>query len=129
MKHYIIEDFFESLLEKYQEGLEESMKGSEFIFDSLDLLYYHLQKTSLKRIGLSYVDSPKWLKNKNKKAIINPKNNDDNCFQYSLTVALNYQNIDRNPHRISKIKPFINQYDWKKKKIFRQNKKTGKSLN
>ena len=113
MKHYIIEDFFESLLEKYQEGLEESMKGSEFIFDSLDLLYYHLQKTSLKRIGLSYVDSPKWLKNK--KAIINPKNNDDNCFQYSLTVALNYQNIDRNPHRISKIKPFINQYDWKKR--------------
>ena len=40
------------------------MKGSEFIFDSIDLLYYHLQKTSLKRIGSSYIDSPKWLKNK-----------------------------------------------------------------
>ena len=54
------------------------MKGSEFIFDSVDLLYYHLQKTSLKRIGSSCINSPKWLKNK--KATINPKNNDDNCF-------------------------------------------------
>ena len=47
-----------SLLQKYQEGLEKSMRGSEFIFYSLNLLYYHLQRISLKR-GESYVDSPK----------------------------------------------------------------------
>ena len=98
-------------MQKYQEGLEESMKGSEFIFDSVNLLHYHLQKTSLKRTGSSYIDSPEWLKNK--KATINPKNNDDNCFQYALTVALNHQNIVNNPQRISKIKPFIDQYHWK----------------
>ena len=46
------------------------MKGSEFIFDSVSLLHYHLQKTSLKRTGSSYIDSPEWLKNK--KATINP---------------------------------------------------------
>ena len=45
----IIDEFFESLLQKYQEGLEESMKGSEFIFDSVDLLYYHLQKNKPKK--------------------------------------------------------------------------------
>ena len=84
----IIKELFKSLLQRYQEGLEESMKGSEFIRDSVDLLYYQLQKTSLKRTGSSYIDSPKWLKNK--KATINPKNNDDNCFQYALTVALNH---------------------------------------
>ena len=84
----IIEELFESLLQRYQEGLEESMKGSEFIFDSVNLLHYHLQKTSLKRIGSSYIDSPERLKNK--KATINPKNNDDNYFQYALTVALSY---------------------------------------
>ena len=55
----IIEELFKSLLQRYQEGLEESMKGSEFIFDSVDLLYYHLQKTSLKRTRSSYIDSPK----------------------------------------------------------------------
>ena len=87
------------------------MKGSVFIFVSVDLSYYHLQKASLKRTGSSYIDSPEWLKNK--KATINPKNNDDNSFQYDLTIALNYQNIKRDPQKISKVKPFINQYDWK----------------
>ena len=58
-----------------------------------------------------WIHSPQWLKNK--KATINPKNNDNNCFQYALTVALNYNNIKKDPQRISKIKPFINQYDWK----------------
>ena len=66
-------------------------------------MYYHLQKISLKRGG-SYIDSPEWLKNK--KATINPEN-DDNCFQYALTVALSYQNIKKDPQRISKIKPFM----------------------
>ena len=82
----IIVDLFESFLQKYQEGLEESMRGSEFVYDSADVLYYSLNKVSLRR-GESYIDSPKWLKNK--KATINPKNKDDKCFQYALTVALN----------------------------------------
>ena len=42
------------------------MRRSEFIIDSVDLLYYHLQKTSLKIRGRSYIDSRKWLKNKKK---------------------------------------------------------------
>ena len=107
----IIKELFESLLQKYQEGLEKSMKGSNFAFDSVDLSYYHLQKTSLSRKGGSFLDSPKWLKNK--KATINPKNNDNNCFQYALTAALNYKNIKNHPERISDFKPFINKYDWK----------------
>ena len=37
----IIKELFKSLKQKYQEGLEESMKGSEFI---LDVLYYNLNK-------------------------------------------------------------------------------------
>ena len=106
----IVKDLFESFLQKYQEGLEESMRGSEFVYDSVDALYYNLNKVSLSRGG-SYIDSPKWLKNT--EATINPKNEDDKSFQYDLTVALNYEQIKNNPERISKIKPFINQYDWK----------------
>ena len=86
------------------------MTGSEFIFDSVDELYYNLRKISLNRGG-SYIDSPKWLKNK--KATINPKNHDDKCFQYAITIALNYQNIKNNSERLTKIKPFIAQYNWK----------------
>ena len=58
----IIETRFWSLLQNYLKDLEESMRGSEFNFDSVDLLYYHLQKISLKRGG-SYIDSPEWLNN------------------------------------------------------------------
>ena len=97
----IIEELFKSLLQKHQKGLEESMEGRDFILDSVDLLYYQLEKTSLKRTGSSYIDSPKWMKNK--KATINPKNCDNNCFQYGLTVALNYQSIKEDPQEYQKL--------------------------
>ena len=103
----IIKDLFESFLQKQQEGLEESMRGSEFSCDSFDALYYNLNKVK----GGSYIDSIKWLKNK--KPTINPKTKDGKCFQYPLTVALNYEQIKDHPERISKIKPFIDKYNCK----------------
>ena len=53
----ITEVLLESFLQKYQEGLEESMRESEFVYDSVDVLYYNLNKVSLSRGG-SYIDSP-----------------------------------------------------------------------
>ena len=60
----IIRELFESLLQRYQRDLEEKLKGSEFVFDSVDLLCYKLHKISLNR-NESYIDSPEWQK-KNK---------------------------------------------------------------
>ena len=101
---------FGSFLQKYKENLQEKMKGSDFEFDGVNFLYYDFNETSIYRSG-SYIDSPKWLKDK--KSTINPKNNDDKCFQYAVTLALNLDNIDNHPERISKIKPFIKKYNWK----------------
>ena len=106
----IIKGLFESFLQKYEENLQEKMRGSDFEFDGVNVLYYHFNKTSIYRGG-SYIDSPKWLKDK--KSTINPKNNDHKCFQYALTLALNLNNIDNHLQRISKIRPFIDQYNWK----------------
>ena len=50
---------------------------------------------------------------KNKKSTINPKNKYYKCFQYAVTLALNLDKINKNSQRISKIKPFIEQYNWK----------------
>ena len=87
------------------------MKGSSYIFERIDFLEYHLHKISLNR-GSSYIESLEWLHNKG--VTINPKNTkDNNCFQYAITAGLNYQNIDCHPERISKIKPFINNHNWK----------------
>ena len=54
------------------------------------LIYcYKLHKISLNR-DASYIDSLEWLKNK--KAKINPINKKyDNCFQYTITAALKYE--------------------------------------
>ena len=50
---------------------------------------------------------------KNKKATINPINEKDKkCFQYSVTLVLNYEKIGKHAERITKIKPFINRYKW-----------------
>ena len=62
-------------------------KGSDFVFESVDLLDYKLYRVHLNRGG-SYIKCPKWLENK--KAVINPKNeNDDECLRWSIICALN----------------------------------------
>ena len=104
----IIEELFESLLQRYQENLQEKMRRSDFVFDGVNYLYYDFDKISISRGG-SYIDSPKWLKKK--KSTINPKNDDYKCFQYAVTLALNLDKINGHPQRISKIKPFIKQYN------------------
>ena len=86
----VIEELFESFLQRYEQNLQEKMKGSEFELNGVNFLYYDFNKTSLNRGG-SYIESPKWLKNK--KSTINPKNNDYKCFQYAITLALN---LDKN---------------------------------
>ena len=45
----VIENLFRSSLQRYQENLEEKMRGSEFIFDGINLLHYDLNKISLNR--------------------------------------------------------------------------------
>ena len=82
----IIKELFKSFLNNYQKEEIVLRKGSDFVFKSVDLLAYHL---------------------------LNPKNKDIKCFQYSITVALNHQNIESHPERISNIKPFVDQYNWK----------------
>ena len=57
---------------------------------------------------LSELNSLGWLRAK-KEAIIN--SNAD--FEDALDDALNYQTIEKDPQRISKLKPYINKYNWK----------------
>ena len=105
----IIKELFKSFLKRYQENLQEKMKGSDFAFDGVNYLYYNLNKISISSGG-SYIDSPKWLKDK--KSTVNQKNNDNKCFQYAVILALNIDKINDHPERISKIKPFIDKYNW-----------------
>ena len=104
----VIKELFDSPKNRYQNNME-SMKGSEFVFDYFQLFYYNCHKIN-RNSGGSYIDSLDWIKNK--KVTINPINKKDNkCFQYTVTVPLNREEIKKDPPRIPKIKLFINKYN------------------
>ena len=84
------------------------MKGSEFVFNYVHLLYYKCHKISLNRGG-SNIDAPDWIKNK--KTVINSINKKYKCVQYAVIVTLNHEEIRKNLQRITKIKTFINKYN------------------
>ena len=86
----IIRELFRSFLHNYQEELK-IIKGSDFVFESVELMDYKLHRVRLRRGG-SYIKSPEWLLHKG--ATINPKNkNDDECLRWSTISALNYNEI------------------------------------
>ena len=79
----------------------------------VNLLYCKCHEINFNRGGW-YKDSPDCIKNK--KATINSINkNDEKCFHYAVTVALNQKEIKIESERISKINTFISKYDWKRK--------------
>ena len=53
----IIKGLFESFLQKYEENLQNKMRGSDFEFDGVNFLCYDFNKISINRGG-SYIDSP-----------------------------------------------------------------------
>ena len=81
-----------TLSHRFQRAQETSNeRGSEFIPDSVELLYYHFQRIDIRRAE-SYIMSPDWILSK--KATINPKNEKDNkCFKWSIVSGLNYNKI------------------------------------
>ena len=85
------------------------MKGSKFVFEYVQSLYYKYHKINSNYGGL-YIDSPDSIKSR--EATINPINKKDNkCFQYAVTVALRYKEIKKSSQKIRKIKSFINEYN------------------
>ena len=93
-------------------------RGSEFIPDSVELLYYHFQRIDIRRAE-SYIMSPDWIASK--KATINPKNEKDNeCFKWSIISGLNYNEInEKYLKKIEKLKRVdidlsSHQRDWEK---------------
>ena len=101
----IVKKLSESIIKKYQELMEYSTKNSGLILEGVELMNYDINKITINRGG-SDIESP--IRLKSKKCTINPQNkNYNNCFQYALTVALNYEKINNHPEQLSKIKPFI----------------------
>ena len=85
----VVNQFFKSLLSRYQIGSETSMRERERErereSDFVQLLCYKYQKINFK-LGGSYIDSPDWIKKKTQ--TINPKIGDNKCFQYVVNGCI-----------------------------------------
>ena len=62
--------------------------------------------------NLSELNSLGWLRGKKERITNNNNNNNNNDFKNALDDALNYQTTEKDPQRISKLKPNINKYNW-----------------
>ena len=115
----VIDRLFNTLSQRFQSAQETSNKrGSEFIPDSVELLYYHFQRIDIRRAELQ-TKSPDWLAIK--KTAINPKNEKDNkCSQWSIISGLNYSKInEKYLKKVEKLKRVYidllsNQREWEK---------------
>ena len=84
--------------------LNSGFRFDEIVF--LDANFHHLNLTR----GSSYLPLPYWIAWK--KAIINPQNNDEECFKWAVIAALNCSDIKFNPKHVSILRKFTGNYDW-----------------
>ena len=73
-------------------------------------LYINFHRLLLTR-GSSYTELPEWVNNK--KVVINPQNKDEECFKWAVNEILHHEDIKDHPKRITLLKPYEKQYNWK----------------
>ena len=82
------------------------LANSRFRFDEVLFLDVNFHQLNLTR-GSSYISLPDWIAKK--KVIINPQNDDEECFKWAVITALE---IGKDPQRVSNLRKFENNYDW-----------------
>ena len=84
-----------------------ALLNSRFVFDEFLYLDVNFHQLNLTR-GSSYLPLPDWLARK--KVIVNPHNDDEECFKWSIIVA---ENIGmKYPQLVSNLRKFTDNYDW-----------------
>ena len=97
-----IDEVVDRLIKKH-----EDLKNINSLLKGVESITYSITKIIVKN---TFIESPEWIKNK--KCTINPQNIRNKCFQYSIIISLYNKEIKNNPERISKIEPFINNFNW-----------------
>ena len=104
-----------AMIEHIAQQIENpALRNSKFVFDRVLYMDMDFHRLNLTR-GSSYIPLPDWLTKK--KAIINPINSDMECFKWAVIAAMTWEEIKNNPERISKLKPYEVEFDWKDKVI------------
>ena len=104
----ILNQLIESLLEYFEDKLMICRTDSSYVFESIERFSIHFHKIDFRRL----IPIPYWIDVK--KAVVNPKNKNDNfCFVYATTIAIYHKEIGKNPDRISsKLLEHAYKLDW-----------------
>ena len=100
---------FAMIKHMYQQIENPALRDSKFVFDGVIHMDIDFHRLNLTR-GSSYISLPDW--SAKKKAIINPKNSDMECFKWAVIAAMRWEEIDRDHQRITKVKRFEEDFDW-----------------
>ena len=105
-----VDQIVDGMIAHMKTQIENSaLLNSRFRFDEVLFLDSSFHRLNLAR-GNSYLPLPDWLARK--KAIINPQNDDEECFKWAVIAAKNFNEIGRNPQSISNLLKFAGNYDW-----------------
>ena len=81
-----------------------ALLNSRFAFDKVLHLDVNFHQLNLTR-GRSYVPLPDYMANRN--AVINPQNDDSECFKWAIIAADRWTDIGSHPVRISNLRKFV----------------------
>ena len=99
-----------AMIEHMAQQIENpTLRNSKFVFDRVLHMDIDFHRLNLTR-GSSYVPLPDWLTKK--KAIINPKNSDMECFKWAVIAAMKWEEIGNNPERLNKLRRYEGEFDW-----------------
>ena len=99
-----------AMIEHMTQQIENpALRNSKFVFNRILHMDIDFHRLNLTR-GSSYIPLPDWLMKK--KAIINPRNSDMECFKWAIITAMKWEEIGNNPERISKLKRYENEFNW-----------------
>ena len=99
-----------AMIEHMAQQIENpALRNSKFVFDRVLYMDMDFHRLNLTR-GSSHIPLPDWLTKK--KAIINPRNSDMECFKWAVIVAMKWEEIDRDHQRISKLRRYEDDFDW-----------------
>ena len=101
-----LNDKTDKVVEKLFKLLLIRLRGSDFIFDFVHLLFHKSHKINT-NCGGSELDFTDWIKNN-----ISINNKDNKYFLCTVTVASNHEQIKKDLQKITKIKIFIDKYNW-----------------
>ena len=105
-----MDEIVSAMIEHMKQQIENpALRDSKFVFDRIIHIVIDFHISNLTR-GSTYIPLPDWLAKK--KAIINPKNSDLECFRWAVIAAMRWEEIDRDYQRISKLRRYEEDFDW-----------------